>query len=194
VDKRLTVRDLPYERLDVVTGAALTGIIGLFVVVSCAGTLHKSGLTIRSAADAALALGPVAGHLAGALFAVGLVGAALLAAAVLPLSTAYSVCDLTGSPAGLDAPFTKARVFYLSDIAVTGVASALVLLPHVPLVPLLVGTQTLNAILLLPLLVAMHLLSRAEDVMGTHVVRRWRSAAQLIVLAGVSLSVVLLLL
>jgi Mn2+/Fe2+ NRAMP family transporter len=194
VDKKLTIADLRYERLDVLTGAALTGVIGFFVVVACAETLHTRGLHIDSASDAAQALTPVAGDLAGTLFAVGLIGAALLAAAILPLSTAYSICDLTGSPAALDNTFREARLFYLSNVVVTAVAAVLVLLPHVPLVPLLVSTQTLNAILLVPLLVVMQLLSRDTDVLGRHVVNRWVASAQLLILLGVLASVVVLLL
>jgi NRAMP (natural resistance-associated macrophage protein)-like metal ion transporter len=193
VDKKLTVADLRYERVDVLTGAMLTGIIGFFVVVACAETLHAQGLHIESASDAARALTPVAGGLAGTLFAVGLIGAALLAAAILPLSTAYSVCDLTGSQAALDSSFTEAPLFYVSDILVTSAAVVLVLLPNVPLVTLLVSTQTLNAVLLVPLLVAMHLLSRDHEVMGEHVATRFTSAAQLLVLVGVSACVLLLL-
>jgi Mn2+/Fe2+ NRAMP family transporter len=151
VDKRLTTADLTYERVDVLVGASLTGVIGFFVVVACAATLHARGVHIESAADAAQALAPVAGRLSGALFTIGLIGAAVLAAAILPLSTAYSVCDLTGSPAALDSRFSEARLFYLTHVAVTAVAASLVLLPRVPLVPLLVGTQTLNAVLLVPL-------------------------------------------
>ncbi len=194
VDKKLTVQDLRYERVDVLTGATLTGVIGFFVVVACAEVLHTRALPIDTASDAAQALTPVAGHLASTLFAVGLIGAALLAAAILPLSTAYSVCDLTGSPAALDATLGQARLFYLSDIAVTSVAAGLVLLPDVPLVTVLVSTQTLNAILLVPLLVAMQLLSRDRDVLGEHTVNRWTSAAQLVVLAGVLTSVAVLIL
>ena len=107
VDKKLTTKDLGYERTDVILGAALTGIIGFFVVVACAGTLHRQGLHINSAEDAAQALVPVAGDLAGTLFAFGLIGAALLAAAILPLSTAYSICDFAGTEAALDAPSAR---------------------------------------------------------------------------------------
>ncbi len=192
VDKKLTVDDLRYERVDVLTGAALTGVIGFFVVVACAETLHAGGLHIESASDAARALVPIAGDLAGTLFAVGLIGAALLAAAVLPLSTAYSVCDLTGSQAALDSTFAEARLFYVSDATVTFVAALLVLVPHVPLVTLLVATQTLNAVLLVPLLVVMQLMSRDRDVLGEHVVGRAAWTAQLLVLLGVAASVVLL--
>jgi Mn2+/Fe2+ NRAMP family transporter len=193
VDKKLSIADLGYERVDVLTGATLTGVIGFFVAVACAEVLHADGVHIDTASDAAQALTPVAGSLASTLFAVGLIGAALLAAAILPLSTAYSICDLTGSPAALDSSFTQAPLFYVSDIAVTVVAATLVLAPHVPLVTLLVSTQTLNAILLVPLLVAMQLLSRDPDVLGQHIVNRWTAAGQLLVLLGVVASVSVLL-
>jgi Mn2+/Fe2+ NRAMP family transporter len=192
VDKRLTVADLRYERVDVLVGATLTGVIGFFVVVACAATLHADGTHIESASDAAQALAPLAGRLSGTLFAVGLVGAAVLAAAILPLSTAYSVCDLTGSPAALDSSLKEARLFYLTDVGVTAAAVTLVLLPHVPLVTLLVSTQTLNAVLLVPLLVVMHLLSRDVETMGEHVVRPLVARAQLVVLTLVVGSVVLI--
>jgi len=193
VDKRLTTADLRFERVDVVLGALLTGVIGFFVVVASAETLHTRGITVKTAADAARALGPVAGDTAASLFAVGLIGAALLAAAVVPLSTAYSICDLTGSQAALDAPFADARLFYVSLVTVTGLAAGLVLLPGVPLVGLLVLTQALNAVLLVPMLVVLVLLSRDRHLLGRFVVGRVTYGVQLLAAAGVVGSVLLLL-
>ena len=192
VDKRLTVRDLGYERTDVVIGALLTGLIGFFVVVACAATLHEAHLPIQSADDAAAALVPVAGDLAGLCFAVGLIGAALLAAAILPLSTAYSICDFTGSEAALDSPFHEARVFYLSNVAITTIAAAIVLFPAVPLVPLLVSTQMLNAVLLVPLLALMTHVSRDTSILGAHVVSRPLAALEGLVVVAVVACVLLL--
>lgn len=194
VDKRLTTNDLAGERTDVVLGAALTGVIGFFVVVACAATLNSAGTEIEGAEDAARALVPIAGDLAGSLFAVGLIGAALLAAAILPLSTAYSICDFTGSEAALDARYVEARVLYLSNMAVTAVAAGVVLIPGVPLVTLLVSTQTLNAILLLPLLVLMHRLSRDPAILGPHVVTKAWASVQAVVVLAVFVCVGLLLL
>ena len=102
VDKRLTPRDLGYQRADVVTGAVMTGVIGLFIVVACAETLYANGRSIDGAADAAVALEPLASRLASWLFGAGLLGAALLAASILPLSTAYSVSEAFGFEAALD--------------------------------------------------------------------------------------------
>ena len=98
VDKRLHVKDLRYERVDVIVGAVLTGVIGLFVVVACAATLHVQGISIDDAGDAARALEPLAGNLAATLFGLGFLGAALLAAAIVPLSTAYSISETLRPP------------------------------------------------------------------------------------------------
>ena len=96
VDKRLRVKDLRYERIDVIVGAVLTGVIGFFVVVACAATLHPTGIEVNDARDAARALEPLAGDLAATLFGLGFLGAALLAAAIVPLSTAYSISETLG--------------------------------------------------------------------------------------------------
>jgi Mn2+/Fe2+ NRAMP family transporter len=189
VDKKLTVADLRYERVDVVTGAVLTGIIGFFVVVACAATLHVQGITINDAADAAGALKPLAGNLAGSLFAIGLIGAALLAAAVLPLSTAYSVCEYSGSEAALDDKFTDAKQFYVTYVAVSAVAALIVLVPGAPLIPILVLSQVLNAVLLLPLLVFMYGISRDRDLMGDYAASRPAAALYLTTIACITVCV-----
>jgi Mn2+/Fe2+ NRAMP family transporter len=189
VDKKLTATDLRLERVDVVTGSVLTGVIGFFVVVTCAETLHVAGVHIETAADAADALEPLAGRFAGGLFAVGLIGAALLAAAVLPLSTAYSVCEFTGQEGALDDGFEQAPLFYSSFLVVTGVAAAVVLVPGIPLVPVLVLTQVLNAVLLLPLLVLMVRLSRDREVMGELVATPRAALCYRVVIVGVGLCV-----
>jgi Mn2+/Fe2+ NRAMP family transporter len=168
VDKKLRIEDWRFERLDVALGAVMTGVVGFFIVVACAETLHAHGLVIDDAGDAAQALRPLAGSAASALFAAGLLGAALLATAILPLSTAYSVSEGFGRSANLDAGFRAEPVFYLTYVLVLGAAAVIVLLP-VKLLPLLVGTQVLNAFLLLPLLAWLMLLSRDPDVMGDHV-------------------------
>jgi Mn2+/Fe2+ NRAMP family transporter len=167
VDKRLTRDDLKLLRIDVWTGSLLTGIIGFFVIITCAATLNKEGATeITDAAQAARALEPLAGTLAKALFAVGLVGAALLAASILPLSTAYSVGDLTGQPAALDDGPKEAPLFYATFGFMTFFAAGLILLPGIPLIKVLVLTQILNAVLLLPLLLFMYGISKDKRLMG----------------------------
>jgi Mn2+/Fe2+ NRAMP family transporter len=186
VDKKLRIEDLKLERVDVVTGAVLTGVIGFFVVVACAATLHRDGRSIADAADAAVALEPLAGEAASRLFAIGLIGASILAASILPLSTAYSVCEYAGVEAAIDDPYQEARTFYLTYAVITMIGTALVLSPNAPLVPILVGTQVLNAVLLVPLLFAMIGLGRDRDLMGRFVIGR----AGLVVYAGTTAVVV----
>jgi len=172
VDKRLGIKDLRYVRWDVITGAMLTGIIGFFIVIACAATLHVEHLKIKVAQDAARALEPLAGHLASSLFGVGLVGAALLAAFILPLSTAYSVSEFLGTEGALDRPVREAGVFYSTYLIVLALSALLVLIPHAPLVPILVLSQVLNAVLLLPLLGFMYIISGDRKIMGEYVAKR----------------------
>jgi NRAMP (natural resistance-associated macrophage protein)-like metal ion transporter len=171
VDKRLGVKDLRYVRWDVVTGSMLTGIIGFFIVVACAATLHVQHIKIKVAEDAARALEPLAGSLASSLFGVGLVGAALLAAFILPLSTAYSVAEFLGTEGALDRPLSEAPVFYSTYLSVLAAAAFLVLIPSAPLVPILVLSQVLNAVLLLPLLGFMLVISGDRKIMGEYIAR-----------------------
>lgn len=195
VDKRLTPADLRYERIDVITGSVLTGVIGFFVVVTSAATLHEQGTSITTAADAASALAPLAGRFAGQLFGAGLVGAALLAAAVLPLSTAYSVCEFTGHEGAVDDGYRQAPMFYGSFVLVVVIAAGTVLVPGLPLVPVLVLSQVLNTVLLLPLLVFMYRLGRDPGVMGEFTTSRRQSAAHVvtIVLTGACVLALLVL-
>jgi len=165
-DKHLELRDLEYENVDVIVGALLTGVIGLFVVVACAATLHVSGIEIDDAKDAAKALEPLAGGSASMLFGIGFLGAALLAAAVVPLSTAYSVAETAGKPADIDDSFAEAPLFYVSYGAVVLVAAALVLVPGAPLIQILFLSQALNAVLLLVILPFMRRLAGDREVMG----------------------------
>ena len=109
---------------------------------------------------------PLAGTLAKDIFAIGIIGAALLAASILPLSTAYSVSDLTGSPAALDDKFEEAPLFYLTFAAITVVAGGLIMIPGVSLIWILISSQILNAILLLPLLGYMFGIARDKKLMG----------------------------
>jgi NRAMP (natural resistance-associated macrophage protein)-like metal ion transporter len=194
VDKRLTPGDLRYERVDVVTGALMTGVIGFFIVIACAATLHASGRSIDDAGDAATALEPLAGDLAATLFGAGLVGAALLAASVLPLSTAYSVSEALGREAALDDSFRDAPIFYGTYGAVVGVSVLLVLIPGAPLVSILYLSQALNAVLLLPLLILLAGMSREQVVMGDQRSSRVGAVAQAVTIAMLGVSVAALLL
>jgi Mn2+/Fe2+ NRAMP family transporter len=166
VDKKLKPSDWRFERIDVVGGAVATGVIGFFVVVACAETLHRSRLHITDASNAALALKPLAGNLASTLFAVGLVGAGLLAAAILPLSTSYSVSESFGKEGRIDGTLRTDPIFFSTYIAMTAVATTIVLIPGAPLVRILFLTQAVNAVMLLPLLGMIAHLARDSKLMG----------------------------
>jgi NRAMP (natural resistance-associated macrophage protein)-like metal ion transporter len=194
VDKRLTRDDLRLLRVDVWTGSLLTGVIGFFVVITCAATLNRQGIfTITDASQAAIALKPLAGTLAKDLFAIGLVGAALLAASILPLSTAYSVSDLTGRPAAINDGYAEAPLFYGTFAAITVIAAILVLIPGAPLITILLWTQVLNAVLLLPLLFYMFGIARDKRLMGEYSAGRGMQAVYLAIIALVTVCITLML-
>jgi Mn2+/Fe2+ NRAMP family transporter len=192
VDKRLQIKDLRYERIDVITGAVLTGVIGFFVVVACAATLHVTGIEINDASDAARALEPLAGDTAATLFGLGFLGAALLAAAIVPLSTAYSISETFGKRADLNDTFEEARPFYLSYAVVVIVAAVLVLIPGAPLIPILFLSQALNAVLLLVLLPFMRSLGKDRDLMGERALGRGDRIATGLALGMIAVSVLAL--
>jgi NRAMP (natural resistance-associated macrophage protein)-like metal ion transporter len=192
VDKRLQLKDLRYERADVIVGAALTGVIGFFVVVACAATLHVNGIDVNSAADAAKALEPLAGDAAATLFGVGFLGAALLAAAIVPLSTAYSVSETFGARADVDDSFAEARTFYLSFGAVVAVAALVVLIPGAPLIQILFLSQALNAVLLLVFLPFVRSLAKDRELMGSNALGRFDRFTTALALGVVAASVLAL--
>ena len=186
VDKRLTRDDLKLLRVDVWTGSLLTGVIGFFVIVTCASTLNAHGITnITDASQAAAALKPLAGTLAEDLFAIGLIGAALLAASILPLSTAYSISDLTGRPAALDDSYSEAPLFYSTFGIITILAASLILIPGAPLITILIASQIINAVLLLPLLLYMFGISRDKRLMG-----EFRASNSMSVVYGIIIAIV----
>jgi Mn2+/Fe2+ NRAMP family transporter len=192
VDKRLTVKDLGYERVDVVSGALLTGIIGVFIVVACAATLHAHSRHIHEASDAAVALRPLAGSFAKTLFGLGLVGAGLLAAAVVPLSTAYSVAESFGRRCDLNDSFRQAPLFYGSYGVCVVIAITLVLIPGAPLIAILFLSQALNAVLLLAILPFLRSLARSRELMGAHRLGKLDSVLSALVIALVAASVIAL--
>jgi NRAMP (natural resistance-associated macrophage protein)-like metal ion transporter len=192
VDKKLRIKDLRYERIDVVVGALLTGVIGFFVVIACAATLHVQGLDINDASDAARALEPLAGETAATLFGLGFLGAALLAAAIVPLSTAYSISEVRGKKADLNDTFEEARTFYVSYGVVVATAAVLVLIPGAPLIPILFLSQALNAVLLLVLLPFMRSLGKDRKLMGGNALGRGDRLVTGIALGVIAVSVLAL--
>lgn len=170
VEKEARVSDYGRMRVDVILGSIVAVLVAFFIVVACAATLHKSGVTeIVSGADAAEALAPLAGAAAKYLFAFGLAVASLFAACILPLSTAYSVCEGLGLEAGVNRRFKEAPEFYWLYTAIIVLSAGMILMPGVPLLKIILTSQILNGLLLPVILVFMALLIRRRELMGEHV-------------------------
>jgi Mn2+/Fe2+ NRAMP family transporter len=189
VDKGLQVKDYAYERVDVVIGSLFAVFVAGFITIACASTIFKSGLNIETAKDAALALGPLAGKYASTLFALGLLNASLFSAAILPLSTAYTVCEAFGWENSLSRELKDAPIFFGIYAAMIILGAAIILLPIRSLIQAMLISQTFNGVLLPVILVTMLLLINDKRLMGKFTNGRifnilaWVTAIVLILLA-----------
>ena len=190
VEKGVTMRHYNKTRIDVLVGSIFAPLVAGFIILACAATLYQSGhRVISDAADAAAALGPLAGRWAQILFGAGLFNASLFAASILPLSTAYTVCEGLGFESGLDKKFSEASVFYWLYTVLVGAGAAVILLPRFPLLKMLVLSQVLNGVLLPFVLIFMLLLINKTSLMGKYVNSRffnwvaWGTASVMIVLS-----------
>ncbi len=195
VEKGIRVKDYAASRLDVVVGSFFTDIVAWFIVVACAATLYVHGMgEIRVASDAAEAMRPLAGDYAFILFAFGLFNASLFAASILPLSTAYTVCEGMGFESGVDKSFKEAPLFYwLYTALIVGGAATVLILPGSQLINFAVLSQVLNGVLLPVVIILMLLLINRRDLMGEHKNSRifniiaWTTSIIVIVMTGVML-------
>ncbi len=170
VEKGVTVRGLKASRWDVITGCIFTDVVAWFIIVTCAATLFVHGYhDINYAADAAQALRPLAGQYAYILFAVGLFNASLFAASILPLSTAYTVCEGLGFESGVDKKFGEAPFFYWLYTFLIVAGGAVLLIPGLPLVKIAVLSQVVNGVVLPFVLIFMLLLINKKELMGKYV-------------------------
>ncbi|RLC62786.1 MAG: divalent metal cation transporter [Chloroflexi bacterium] len=165
-DKGVELKDYRYTQLDVTTGAAWGNVVSAFIIICTAATLYVHGIRVETAEQAALALEPLVGSGARYLFSVGLLGASLLAASVLPLSTTYALCEAFGWERGLDHPFREAPIFYGLYGGIILLSVLVVLIPGIPLFPIMWLSQSLNAILLPVLLILALKLVNDRRVMG----------------------------
>ena len=190
VEKGVTERDYKTTRLDVLVGSIFAPIVAAFIIIACAATLNKYGHpVIADAADAAQALGPLAGKWARLLFGAGLFNASLFAASILPLSTAYTVCEGLGFESGLDKKFGEAPFFYWLYTGLVAAGAAVILWPKFPLLKIPVLSQVLNGVLLPFVLIFMLLLINKAHLMGERVNTKffnwvaWGTAGVMIVLS-----------
>ncbi|MBI3361633.1 MAG: Nramp family divalent metal transporter [Chloroflexi bacterium] len=191
VDKGLKIADYAYERLDVVAGSLFAVLVAAFITIACAATLYANGVRIETAKDAALALRPLAGPYAATLFAFGLLNASVFSAAILPLSTAYVVCEAFGWEAGVSRDWKDAPVFFGIYTALIALGAGIIMLPIKSLVQAMLASQTLNGVLLPVILVVMLALINDRRLMGRFVNGRlfnfvaWAIVVALIVLTGI---------
>lgn len=166
VDKGIKLSEYSYERLDVIVGSVFAVFVAAFIMIACAATLFKLGIPIESAKDAAIALGPLTGKYAATLFAIGLLNASLFSAAILPLSTAYTVCEAFGWESGLQREFNEAPVFFTIYTSFIVLGSAIILLPIQSLIQTMIVSQTFNGLLMPIILVVMLILINDQKLMG----------------------------
>src|SRR5205823_4728124 len=174
VEKGVTRRQYRASKIDVISGCIFTDIVAWFIIVACAATLYAHGFRdIKEPADAAQALRPLAGDYAYILFAMGLFNASLFAASILPLSTAYTVCEGLGFESGVGKTFKDAPIFYWLYTVLIVAGAGVILYPNLPLVRISILSQVVNGIVLPFVLVFMLLLVNKKDLMGTYVNSRF---------------------
>src|SRR5205807_3881041 len=190
VEKGIGKKEYPLSRWDVILGCIITDVIAFFIMVACAATLHSTGNhDISDAAQAAVALKPLAGKYAFLLFAIGLVNASLLSAAILPLATAYNICEGLGFESGVNKRFSEAPAFYWLYTFLIAFGAGIVLLPRIPLLKVILYSQVVNGILLPFLLIFMLVLINKKELMGEYRnsrvvnVMAWSTSGILIVLS-----------
>ena len=198
VDKGIQPENYNYEKIDVVIGSLFAVFVASFITIACAATIYKNGLSIESAKDAALALGPLAGKYAEILFALGLLNASLFSAAILPLSTSYSVCEAFGWENSVSRSWKEAPVFFGIYTALIILGAAIILLPIQSLIRAMMISQTFNGLLLPVILITMLVLINDKRLMGKFTNSRlfnimaWVTVVALIILALILLVVTFL--
>jgi NRAMP (natural resistance-associated macrophage protein)-like metal ion transporter len=173
VDKGITAEDYKYTFWDVMFGAFFTWLIAFFIIVATAATLHANNIGIDTVKDAALALKPMAGEYASLLFSFGLLGASMLAAFILPLSTAYAVCEALGFESGVSKTYKEAPAFFGLYTALIVIGAGLVLWPDLSLYQVMITSQVVNGTLLPPILIFMVLIANNKNIMGNYVNPAW---------------------
>jgi Mn2+/Fe2+ NRAMP family transporter len=192
VEKRIGIINLKHSRLESIIGCLMAGVVIFFILLTCASSIYPAGIKIKSAADAALALEPLAGKYCSILFSFGLLNASLFAAVVLPLSIAYYVCEGLGFEAGVNKRFSEAPQFYSIFTATIITGMGLVLIPGFPLFRMMVLAQVVNGIVLPFMLIFMIILVNREDVMSKYTNSSlWNSVSWFTIISVIVLTVLM---
>jgi Mn2+/Fe2+ NRAMP family transporter len=195
IEKGLKMKNFRYTVIDIVVGCVLTVVVAFFIMVACASTLYPHGIQINEAKDAALSLAPFAGNLASQVFAFGLFIASIFSATILPLATAFFVCEAFGFEAGIDKKWNEAKEFYILYTSILVISAIIILIPNAPLIKISLWSQVLNGILLPVVLLCMILLINNKKIMGNYVnkpVNNIIGWSAVVVLTGLSLALIIL--
>ncbi len=195
IEKGLKMKNYKYTVTDVVVGCVITVVVAFFIMVACASTLHPNGVQINAAKDAALALKPLAGNLASQVFAFGLFIASIFSATILPLATAFFVCEAFGFEAGMDKKWDEAKEFYILYTGILVVSALIILIPNAPLIPITLWSQVINGILLPVVLISMMILVNKKKIMGVYVNGRTTNIigwSAVVILIALSLALLIL--
>lgn len=195
IEKGLKMKNFRYSVIDIVVGCIATVVVAFFIMVACGSTLHVSGTHISEAKDAAMALKPMAGAMAGQVFAFGLFVASVFSATILPLACAFYICEAFGFEAGIDKKWDEAPEFYVLYTGILVLAAAIILIPNAPLIYISLWSQVINGLLLPVVLLAMILLVNNKKIMGKYVnkpVNNFIGWGAVIVLIGMSLTLIVL--
>jgi Mn2+/Fe2+ NRAMP family transporter len=158
-----------YTVVDLVVGCVIAVVVAFFIMVACGSTLYPNGIVINEAKDAAMALRPLAGNFASYVFAFGLFIASIFSATILPLATAYFVCEAFGFETGMDKKWDEAREFYVLYTGILIISVVIILIPNAPLIPISLWSQVINGILLPVVLISMMILINKKKIMGNYV-------------------------
>lgn len=195
IEKGLKMQNFKYTMADIVVGCIITVVVAFFIMVACASTLHPNGIVINAAKDAALSLKPLAGNLASQVFAFGLFIASIFSATILPLATAFFVCEAFGFEAGIDKKWDEAKEFYILYTGLLIVSALIVLIPNAPLINISLWSQVVNGILLPVVLLSMMVLINKKKIMGPYVNKKsiniigWSAV---VILIGLSITLLIL--
>jgi len=188
VEKGVKMRQYQYQKWDVILGSVVAVVIAFFIVLTCAAVLHPRGIVIHEAQQAALALKPFAGNYAAALFALGLFASSVLGASILPLSSAYAICEAFGWENGISKKFDEAPIFFTLYTVLIVIGAGVVLLPRLNLINVMVFSQTTNGILFPFILIFMLILANNKRLMGSYVNSKFNN-----LIAGATALVLILL-
>jgi len=168
IEKGLKMKNYKFTLIDIVVGCIVTVVVAFFIMVACGSTLYPNGIEITEAKDAALSLEPLAGRLASHVFAFGLFVASVFSATILPLATAFYVCEAFGFETGIDKSWDEAKEFYILYTGILIISAIIILIPDAPLIDISIWSQVLNGILLPVVLVSMILLINNKKIMGMY--------------------------